>query len=554
MIGVIADPTEHDVVREFFEFFKTPWEFYQSDQHYDVLLCAGEGLVDTAPKAIIVYAGKKLCLDDQSGICVASHRTNGRVLARGEERIPIYGDSITFADRSGSFLTDDDSHECAAYVDEFSETMRARIGYDLFREIRRLLTIGQPSKYAEIPTLELHIALLRTLITGCGIPVVEIPPVPQGYQFIACLTHDVDHPSIRQHGLDHTIIGFLFRAVFGSVINALLGRMSIRDAAKNWMAAIKLPFVYMGLAKDFWRDFDDRYLELERGLASTFFVIPFKDYSGKTVGGPAPEFRASGYEAKELESTIRKLTAAGCEVGLHGIDAWLDRSKGCEEIEQIRSLTGLSEIGVRMHWLYYNDYSPATLEKAGAAYDSTIGYNETVGYRAGTTQAYKPLKADRLLELPMHAMDTALFFPSHQALSPKEASARLKQLADNAAQFGGCLTINWHDRSLAPERSWGGCYRDLIQDLKSRGAWFATASQATSWFRTRRSAAFEINAAEADVVRAKVTTDKSETLPGLRLRIHQATDLNEIGKRSLNRYADVVVDQSVHTCASGASR
>ena len=29
MIGVIADPAEADVVREFFELFKTPWEFYR---------------------------------------------------------------------------------------------------------------------------------------------------------------------------------------------------------------------------------------------------------------------------------------------------------------------------------------------------------------------------------------------------------------------------------------------------------------------------------------------------------------------------------------------
>ena len=30
MIGVIADPAEHNVVREFFELFKTPWEFYRA--------------------------------------------------------------------------------------------------------------------------------------------------------------------------------------------------------------------------------------------------------------------------------------------------------------------------------------------------------------------------------------------------------------------------------------------------------------------------------------------------------------------------------------------
>ena len=49
--------------------------------------------------------------------------------------------------------------------------------------------------------------------------------------------------------------------------------------------------------------------------------------------------------------------------------------------------------------------------KIRSVYDSTIGYNETVGYRAGTTQPYRPLAASRLLELPLHVMDTALFYP-----------------------------------------------------------------------------------------------------------------------------------------------
>ena len=59
--------------------------------------------------------------------------------------------------------------------------------------------------------------------------------------------------------------------------------MSVRDLFRNWAAALKLPFVHFGLAKDFWREFDDRYLELEKGLHSTFFVIPFSGQAGKQI-------------------------------------------------------------------------------------------------------------------------------------------------------------------------------------------------------------------------------------------------------------------------------
>jgi peptidoglycan/xylan/chitin deacetylase (PgdA/CDA1 family) len=543
MIGVIANPADRDVVREFFELFKTPWEFYRRDQQYDVLLCAGDGQFDATAKLLLFYAGRRTHFDDRQQIQTGRQGKRPFVLSYQGNRIPIYGDTATFSEKQSSLLTYEDSQECAAFLDPSGDGMLARIGYDLFSEVRTLLTVGQPPANANMPALELHIAVLRDVITGCGISLVEIPPVPEGFQFVACLTHDVDHPSVRQHKLDHTIVGFLLRAVFGSLVDTFLGRMSIRDAVKNWVAAIKLPFVYMRIAKDFWRDFDDRYLELEKGLPSTFFVIPRKNYAGKRVDGRAAALRASGYEAKELADTICKLRAAGCEVGLHGIDAWVDTSSGREELEEIRRLTGDSEIGVRMHWLYYNEKSPATLEKAGAVYDSTIGYNETVGYRAGTTQAYKPLEAERLLELPLHVMDTALFYLSYLGLSPRKASARLLQMADNVVRFGGCLTVNWHDRSLAPERLWGTCYGKLIQDLEKRGAWFSTASQATSWFRKRRSAMFETDSIEPGVVRAKVAVERGDNLPGLRLRIHKARKLGPIGALCSEDYVDVALDE-----------
>jgi hypothetical protein len=208
-----------------------------------------------------------------------------------------------------------------------------------------------------------------------------------------------------------------------------------------------------------------------------------------------------------------------------------------------------------MHWLYFDEQSPATLEKAGADYDSTVGYNETVGYRAGTTQVYKPLQATRLLELPLHAMDTAMFYPNYLGLSPQQATTVLGGLLDNAARFGGCLTINWHDRSLGPERLWDACYRYLIADLKSRGAWFATAGQAVSWSKKRRSAVFGTDGIEPDGVRAIGATERSDNLPGLQLRIHNAQESRAIGAQGSEGYVDMAFDQGVDTrVACGVSR
>jgi len=169
-----------------------------------------------------------------------------------------------------------------------------------------------------------------------------------------------------------------------------------------------------------------------------------------------------------------------------------------------------------MHWLYFDDLSARILERAGATYDSTVGYNDAVGYRAGTTQAYKPLPAMRLLELPLHLMDTALFYPRRMNLSPAGAKKQVDDLIDQAGHFGGTITINWHDRSIAPERNWGEFYEGLIHQLKQQEAWFATASQAVAWFRKRRSVTFDSTHWEAGTLHVKVTVRLADDLPRTR--------------------------------------
>jgi hypothetical protein len=545
MIGVIANPDDRAVVSEFFQLFKTPWEFYQNDGRYEVLLCATDSRFDeSTAKLVLIYAGHELPFDAQETM-IATRSSSTRTLLYKGVRVPVYGENVTFRKKGTDVLVEEQSQQPAMYQYQSQGRMVAHIGYDLFSEVRTVLTTGQPAAHAAIPTLDLHISLLRDLIVASGASLVEIPPIPEGYKFIACLTHDVDHPSIRRHGLDHTTLGFLYRATLGSLFDLLRGRISIQSLLANWAAVVELPFVYMGIANDFWSDFDDRYLQLEKGLPSTFFVIPFKGRPGKNSHKQAPRFRAACYGAQDITDAIRKVMAAGCEVGLHGIDAWADPSRGREEVEEIRRLTGVQEIGVRMHWLYYDQQSPEALERAGADYDSTIGYNETVGYRAGTTQVYRPLTATRLLELPLHVMDTALFYQSYLGLSPKQATTLLSRFVDNSTQFGGCLTINWHDRSLAPERLWGVIYRDLLQQLKDRGAWFATAGEVNSWFRKRRSAEFEKNCIEPDGVRAKVKVERNGHLPGLQLRIHNACKPSGAGAQPSNKHVDLAIDENV---------
>ncbi len=544
MIGVAGDVTDRDLICEFFELFKTPWEFYRRGRKYDVLLCVGDCEPEGNARVAICFAGSKTRCDESMGFRVGPQLSRPSRISFQGNSIPIYGDTVTFLDEKDCFLAGEETHGCMGFLRRGNGRVIARIGYDLFGEVRKLLEEGQPVVNAQQPTLEMHIELLRDLITGCGVALYEIPPAPEGHRFIVCLTHDVDHPLIGRHKCDRTMFGFLYRATLGSIRSFFRGRVSARNLLSNFGAALKLPFVYMGVAKDFWGNFGDRYLKAENGLRSTFFVIPFKGRPGNKRDGQAPNYRASGYGARDLETTIQRLIAAGCEIGLHGIDAWLDSASGREEMNEIARLTGTQSAGVRMHWLYYDQQSPRALEGAGAAYDSTVGYNQTVGYKAGTTQVFKPLGANRLLELPLHAMDTAMFYPDYLGLSSGEATALLGKLVENVSRYEGCLTINWHDRSLAPERLWGDAYGDLLKDLRKRGVWFATVSQAVAWFRKRRSAVFKQDGTAPEVVIPSDGSDEHDRVPGLRLRVHERRMEGDILRGGLRRYQDSPVAES----------
>ncbi len=298
--------------------------------------------------------------------------------------------------------------------------------------------------------------------------------------------------------------------------------------------------MYLKLVRDFWEPFD-WYLRVEKNLPATYFIIPFKRRAGEGVAGRHAARRASAYDIGDLEDRTATLITARCEVAVHGIDAWHSTEKGREERTRVADATGAPADGIRMHWLLRDANTASTLDAAGYAYDAGLGYNETIGYRNGTAQAFRPLGARTLLELPLHIQDGALFYPTRLDLSEPEAHQRCGRLMENARRFGGVLTILWHDRSHGPERFWGEFYIQLVQQLKSCGAWFGTARQVTGWFRERRAVRFECVDTERGT-RTRVLARGEEVQPGLTIRVHRPSARTEREAASgapLSSYVDM---------------
>ncbi len=548
MIGVVASEAEHAAVAEFFELFKTPWEFHRPGAHYDILICSNSMVPENNARLLFLYGAQRQAFEECRSIRTSSASRHDFLSFRGE-RMPIYGSCLLFNSPGKEVVIHERTKSAAAVSVASDDQMVIRLGFDLFQEVRYLLTQGQPAEFASIPTLDLHISLLRELIVSCEVPLVEILPTPAGHRFIVCLTHDVDHPRVRYHKCDHTMFGFLYRALIGSVIDFCRGRRSLQQVATNWKAALSLPLVFAGIVKDFWNQLD-QYLELERDLASTFFVIPTEGSPGVDSRGRTKAKRASLYALADIADDLKKLLSANREIAVHGIDAWRDSAKGRGECERVQKITGTTETGVRMHWLYFDSQAPLTLEKAGFSYDSTVGYNETIGYRAGTAQVFKHANVDSLLELPLHIMDTALFYPSYMNLSDDRARAAMLPLIENVTRFGGVLTINWHDRSLGPERLWGDFYVTLLNNLRARKPWFATAAQTVSWFRNRRETSFDSATHDSRNIRVQPANNRlannAANVPPLVVRVYNRGS----STRDLRGRSAAFEDFTIDTCDS----
>ena len=476
MIGVYVRDDEKENVAEFFELFKTPWEFAREGVVYPAALATLE------PPPSLRAERWLLFYSDPSAPTPATPR----LIRHAGAVFPIFGKLTVFPDTPSSLVRTQREDEA---VSRREASGRLRIGYDLLSEIGRLLSVGQPPEFAAYPTLDEHVALVRDMLLGWGVPVMEIAPAPAGSAMLACLTHDVDFVRISDHGINHTVRGFVVRALAGSVMRWRRGELTFLQVLQNWGAVASLPLVWLGWKRDFWEEFD-RYMDIERLHASTYFMMPFKNRPGRKVALPHPERRATCYDVTEVVDDVRRLKAAGHEIALHGIDAWLDVESAREETARIAGAAG-SCAGTRMHWLCFDEKASwVALDQAGLEYDSTCGYNETVGFKAGTTQAFRPPDCRTLLEVPLHLQDVALFYPTSLGLSPTAARETCTKVLDAVERHGGLATVLWHTRSLSPERLWGDAYRELIRDLERRKAWFGTAAQIASWFRRRRAVAF----------------------------------------------------------------
>ena len=186
----------------------------------------------------------------------------------------------------------------------------------------------------------------------------------------------------------------------------------------------------------------------------------------------------------------------GWEFGLHAsISA--GRVPGEFEAEKalLESIVHAPVKGVRHHYLAFGGVNASsTFRKqfeADFLYDSSVGWRDVCGFRAGTAFPYFPFDSDRrerleILEIPLTIMDC------HLMCYPREKALKVAQeVIEELKTVGGLLVLNWHTESFCNRWRFEG-YVDLFDQilrplLCDSDAWFATPLEVAKWWKNRAS-------------------------------------------------------------------
>lgn len=298
------------------------------------------------------------------------------------------------------------------------------------------------------------------------------PAWPDGATFAVALTHDVD--SVRRW----TRIGV--RGAAARLKDDLLDGRA-RAAAREATGLVLAPVHRARGSDPNWR-FDAIVAESRRRGArgSTFFVL----------GGHSDPHDGASPEtyAKLRPELVQMLRGVGAEVGLHGsYSAARDVDRLAGERRTIES-SGAPVNGQRYHYLRVDPMrNLRPLADLGFTYDTSLGFPDALGFRAGIARPFRPWDFEHeapldLVEVPLALMDVTLAEPRYLGLRARDAWSRVERLLDWAAANRAGFSVLWHpDRFDAPTAAgWDRVFFRLIDGVRERGGICVSAAEVAS--------------------------------------------------------------------------
>lgn len=307
-------------------------------------------------------------------------------------------------------------------------------------------SIASRAGFLDVPIVDAYVELLWGALQRAWPGLRRRPRA-----FEVTLTHDVDDPLAT---LDHGPPDVL-RQLAGDLVR----RRDPRLASRRVRSLLGDRRLDPHNTFDFLMDVSERH-----GLRSAFYFLAHR--------GDRPSDSTYLFEHPWVRSLIGHIGRRGHEVGFHpSFSTYRDAARTHEELTRLLRVAEGEGVrqerwGGRQHFLRWaNPDTWRNWDAAGLSYDSTLGYSEAVGFRAGTCHPYRAFDLVQrrpldLYERPFQIMDVTL--RSSMALSHDDAEGVVTDIASTCRRYGGTLGILWHNNGLLRtdrEKRW---YASLI--------------------------------------------------------------------------------------------
>ncbi|MBF0331909.1 MAG: hypothetical protein HQL17_08245 [Candidatus Omnitrophica bacterium] len=234
--------------------------------------------------------------------------------------------------------------------------------------------------------------------------------------------------------------------------------------------SLKRAIRFLGTHPSFWCFDDWAEFEKSMGVRSVFYI------HAKVRRGPEtwlidPDYDLAGH--KRLQGQLRRLAADGFSIGLHGsFFSAADEGLMTREKKILEDVLGQTVTRTRQHWLRFVHATTPYAHERLFAIDSTLGWNDLVGYRNGCASAFHPYdhagqRAFRHLEIPQVIMDFNIF----QSLG-LENSVYIQHAAVMLEHFYKCksgrVSVSWHQQTCSSDYDWQGRYQQIVQQYADK--------------------------------------------------------------------------------------
>ncbi len=312
------------------------------------------------------------------------------------------------------------------------------------------------------------------------------PVWPGGKPFVVCLTHDVD--AVSDLNLWQNIR--FIKKILKTAPNRSIGE-SLRLILEHKLLALRgLLGQSDSLCKfENWLDMETKY-----GAHSTFFFAPDKVnqiHSSDCMYryDQMINFRNKSVSVAEL---MRTMDQEGWEIGLHpSWNAHADLDELVYQKEQVENILSHPIKSVRQHFLKYDPQKTHQIQSlAGFKYDSTMGYNDNLSFRRGTSYPFNCFDLNEgkllpLLQIPLIVQDGAILAPGKGLrLDPQKAVEYILHMASEVREVGGVLSLSWHPHTRH-RPAYFDVYSQVLALLARENPWFATVSEIGEWWSSK---------------------------------------------------------------------